>query len=67
MLRDLDGFIALRLSLFDNPPQFVLFAPEGEQAAVSFAVNGLQAILTIRDALNDAVEQWEQMHADIPQ
>ncbi len=67
MLRDLDGFIALRVSLFDDPAQFTLFAPEGEQAACSYTIHGLQAILAIRDALNDAVEQWEGMVADVPQ
>ena len=74
-LMDLDGLTAIRVTLPENgdePAMLTLFAPETEhEAATSFTVVGLPAILAIREAIEaefTALERrMELLEDDIPQ
>ena len=74
-LMEIDGLIAIRVSLpetEDDTPMLTLFAPETEhEAASSFTVTGLEAILNVKAAIEREIEllerKMELMEDDIPQ
>ncbi len=75
MLAELDGFYAVRVTIpehEDHTPLLSIFAPATEdQAAESLTISGLEAIINLRNAIDEEIQRLTQRielrDEDIPQ